>query len=394
MIKKMEILASKRLEHFSTGIFADLNEKRLELENKGRKIYNFSIGTPDFLPSEHITRAISAAAADPKNYGYSLRDMPELLNAVKNYYEKRFGVSVETDEITSVCGTQEGMAHLGMALLSEGDTAIIPNPGYPIFETGVYLGGAKPYFYPLTKENEFLPVFSDIPEEIAKKAKIMIISYPYNPVCAVAPDRIYEEAISFAKKYNIMIIHDNAYSDIIYDGKKGDSFLSLEGAKEVGAEFFSLSKSFNVTGCRISFLVGNKKIVDALKLLRSQFDFGMFKPFQIGAIAALNGSLDEVKKQCALYEERRNVFCGGLRDIGWNVPDSRGTMFVWAPIPDNFKDSREFCLELMERAGVVCTPGGAFGDLGDRYVRFALVYPPEKLKEAIKAIEDSKIISK
>lgn len=390
----MDITASKRLEHFSTGVFADLNEKRLELEKKGRKIYNFSIGTPDFLPQEHIVKTISEASRDPKNYGYSLRDMPELLEAVQEYYKKRFGVDLNTDEITSVNGTQEGMAHLGMALLSDGDTAIIPNPGYPIFETGVYLGGGKPYFYPLTKENGFLPVFSQIPKDVAKSAKMMVISYPYNPVCAVAPDEIYEEAIKFAKKYNIIIIHDNAYSDIIYDGKKGGSFLSFGGAKEVGAEFFSLSKSFNVTGCRISFLVGNKKIVDALKLLRSQFDFGMFIPFQLGAISALKGSLDGVKKQCELYEERRNVFCGSLREIGWNVSDSKGTMFVWAKIPDSYKNSKEFCMALMEKAGVVCTPGGSFGDLGDRYVRFALVFPPEKLKEAVKEIEKSGVLSK
>lgn len=388
----MEIIPSKRLNHFQTGIFADLNQKKMELEKKGRKIYNFSIGTPDFLPEQHITKAISEACADPKNYGYTLIDLPEMLQAVKDYYMKRFGVSVETDEIASVCGTQEGMAHLGMALLSDGDTALIPNPGYPIFETGVYLGGAEPYFYPLTKENNFLPVFSHIPEDVAKKAKIMVISYPYNPVCTVAPDDIYEEAIAFAKKYNIILIHDNAYSDIIYDGRTGGSFLQYEGAKEVGAEFFSLSKSFNVTGCRISFLVGNKKIIDALKLLRSQFDFGMFKPLQLGAIAALKGSLDGVNNQKKLYEERRDVFCQSLRDIGWNVPDSEGTMFVWAPVPDKFKDSKEFCMELMEKAGVVCTPGGSFGDLGNRYVRFALVLPPEKLKEAVSAIKESGLL--
>lgn len=388
----MNIVPSKRLDHFATGVFADLNEKKLQLEAKGRKIYNFSIGTPDFVPEKHIMDAISQACLKPENYVYSLRDMPELLEAVKDYYKERFGVSLKTDEITSVCGTQEGMAHLGMALLSQDDTALIPDPGYPIFETGVYLGGGKPYFYPLKEENGFLPVFSEIPQDVAEKAKIMVISYPYNPVCAVAPKEVYEEAIKFAKKYNVIIIHDNAYSDIIYDGEKGGSFLSFPGAKEVGAEFFSLSKSFNVTGCRISFLVGNKKIIDALKLLRSQFDFGMFIPFQIGAIAALKGSLEGVKKQCKLYEERRNVFCGSLREIGWNVPDSKGTMFVWAPVPKRYKSSKEFCMELMEKAGVVCTPGESFGELGKKYVRFALVLPPEELKKAVEEIKNSGVL--
>lgn len=388
----MNITVSDRLDNFTTGVFADLNEKKLELERQGRKIFNFSIGTPDFEPAPHIVEAISEAACDPKNYIYSLRDLPELLTAVSKYYKKRFNVEVSEDEITSVCGTQEGMAHLGMALLSCGDTAIIPNPGYPIFETGVILGGAKPYFYPLKGENDFLPVFSDIPEDVAKQAKLMILSYPYNPVCAVAPDKVYEEAIEFAKKYNIIIIHDNAYSDIIYDGNEGGSFLRFPGAKEVGAEFFSLSKSFNVTGCRISFLVGNKKIIDALKLLRSQFDFGMFLPIQIGAIAALEGELSGVEKQKKLYEQRRDVFCQSLRDIGWDVPDSQGTMFVWAPIPPKFESSKEFCMELMEKAGIVCTPGEAFGSMGKKYVRFALVFPPEKLREAVLVIKESGIL--
>lgn len=388
----MNIEWSNRLNHFSTGIFADLNEKRLKLEAEGKKIFNFSVGTPDFLPPAHITEAISEAAKNPENYGYSLRDLPELLEAVKEYYQKRFGVMVETDEITSVNGTQEGMGHLGMALLSDGETAILPNPGYPIFETGVYLGGGVPYYYPLTKENGFLPVFEDIPEDVARKAKMMVISYPYNPVCKTAPDEIYEKAIAFAKKYNIIVIHDNAYSDIIFDGKTGGSFLRFDGAKEVGAEFFSLSKSFNVTGARISFLVGNKKIIDALKLLRSQFDFGMFIPLQLGAIAALRGSLDGVKKQCQLYEERKNVFCESLKDIGWEVPGCDGTMFLWAPIPEKYRSSKQFRLDLMEKAGVVCTPGAAFGEQGEGYVRFALVAPPEKIREAVKSIQDSGIL--
>lgn len=388
----MDIQQAKMLDHFQTGIFAALNEKKEEMVASGRKVYNLSVGTPDFEPAPHIVEALAEAAKDPKQYVYALRDLPEMLEAVKDYYLERFGVSVETDEITSIHGSQEGIGHIGMALTSPGDMAILPNPGYPIFEVGAYLGGADMYFYPLLEKNHYLPVFQDIPEEVARKAKFMILSYPYNPVCAVGTKEVYEEAIAFARKYNIIIIHDNAYSDIIYDGEVGGSFLSYEGAKEVGVECFSLSKSFNVTGCRISFVVGNKKVVDAVKLLRSQIDFGMFLPIQKAAIAALRGPRDGVKKQCMEYQKRRDALCGGLRRIGWNVPDSKGTMFAWAPIPPKYSSSQEFCLDLMDKTGVICTPGSSFGTLGEGYVRFALVLPVNVLEEMIDVIDQSGIL--
>lgn len=390
----MEIKQAKMLDHFQTGIFAALDQKKDEMIKSGKKIYNLSIGTPDFKPQQHIMDALVEAAKDPSQYVYALKDLPELLCAVKDYYKERFGVEVETDEITSIHGSQEGIGHIGMALTSPGDVAILPNPGYPIFEAGAYLGGAEMYFYPLTAENDFQPDFAAIPEDVARKAKFMILSYPYNPVCAVAKPGLYEEAIKFAKKYNIIIIHDNAYSDIIYDGREGGSFLSYEGAKEVGVECFSLSKSFNVTGCRISFVVGNKAVIDAIKLLRSQIDFGMFLPIQKAAIAALRGPKDAVKEQCAEYERRRDALCGGLRSLGWNVPDSQGTMFAWAPIPEGFASSEEFCMELMEKTGVICTPGHSFGSLGEGYVRFALVLPVDVIEEMIEVIDKSGVLKR
>lgn len=388
----MEIRQAEMLNHFETGIFAALDEKKEEMMKSGKKVYNLSVGTPDFKPQQHIMDALVEAAKDPAQYVYALRDLPELLEAVKEYYHERFGVEVETDEITSIHGSQEGIGHIGMALTSPGDAAIIPNPGYPIFEAGAYLGGAELYFYPLTAENHYLPEFDKIPENVARNAKFMILSYPYNPVCAVGTPEMYREAIAFAKKYNIILIHDNAYSDIIYDGVEGGSFLSYEGAKEVGVECFSLSKSFNVTGCRISFVVGNKQVVDAIKLLRSQIDFGMFLPIQKAAIAALRGPRDAVKAQCAEYQRRRDALCGGFRKIGWDVPDSKGTMFAWAPIPPKFKTSEEFCMALMEQTGVICTPGHSFGSLGEGYVRFALVLPVETIEELIDVVDKSGIL--
>lgn len=389
--KNSEIKA-RRLNHFQTGIFAELDEKKEAMIKQGRAIYNLSVGTPDFTPPKHVVDAVLEAASRPENYKYSLRDIPELLQAVSDYYKRRFGVDISTDCITGVHGTQEGIGHVGMALLDEGDLVLLPNPGYPIFEAGSYLSGAKIYFYDLREENNFLPVLSDIPEEIAKQAKLMIVSYPYNPVCRIAPRSFYEELVEFAKKYNIFVIHDNAYSDIIFDGKTGQSFLSVPGAMDIGAEFFSLSKSFNVTGARISFMLGRKDAVDALKLLRSQLDFGIFLPIQYGAIAALEGSNDFVKEQCREYQRRRDALCGGFRRIGWNVPDSEGTMFVWAPVPKGYDSSRQFCMAMMEKAGVLCTPGDAFGSLGEGYVRFALVLSVEELSNVVDAVEQSGVL--
>lgn len=390
----MNIEASKRLQHFQTGIFAALNEKKDALVKSGKKVYNLSVGTPDFPVAEHVKQALIKAAENPDNFHYSLKDLPEMLEAVKAYYQRRFGVEISTDEITSVNGSQEGIAHIGMALCNPGDVVLLPNPGYPVFEVGAYFGYAEQYFYDLKEENNFLPKFEDIPEDIAKRAKYIMVSYPYNPVCAVATKEFYEELITFAKKYNIIIVHDNAYSDIIYDGVYGGSFLEYPEAKEIGVELFSLSKSFNLTGARVSFLIGNKQVIDAVKLLRSQYDFGMFLPIQHAAIAALTGPLDGVKAQCAKYQERRDALCKGLRSIGWDIRDSEGTMFAWAKIPAGFHSSQEFCIELMEKTGVICTPGDAFGSMGEGYVRFALVLPVEVINEMVTVIDQSGILKK
>lgn len=388
----MTLETADRLNHFQTGIFAALNEKKEEFLKTGRKMYNLFIGTPDFPVAPHIQQALIDAAADPENWHYALRDTPEMLDAVVKYYKKRFNVDITPDEIMSVSGSQEGVAHLGMALCNPGDVVLLPNPGYPIFEVGAYLGDSELYFYELKEENHFLPEFSNIPEDIAKRAKYIMVSYPYNPVCAIAPDKFYDELMEFARKYNIIVVHDNAYSDIIYDGNYGGSFLNHKGAKEQGIEFFSLSKSFNVTGARISFVIGNKEIIDAMKLLRSQYDFGMFLPIQKAAIAALTGPLDGVKEQCKMYQARRDALCNGLRSIGWNVANSQGTMFTWVRIPEGFKSSQDFCMKLLEATGVLCTPGSAFGSCGEGYVRFALVLPVEEINEMIRVIDASGIL--
>lgn len=388
----MKFHFAEHLDSFEAGIFAILNEKKEELLRQGREVYNLSVGTPDFQPAPHVMEAFCKACQDPENYKYSLVDMPELLDAVAGHYERRYGVHIEHDEIMSINGSQEGIAHIAMALCDAEDVVLVPNPGYPIFSVGPFLCGATPVTYDLRPENHFLPDFDSISEEVAKKAKFMIVSYPLNPVCVTANDQMYEELIRFAEKYQIIVLHDNAYSDIIYGGRKGGSFLAYDGAKDVGVEFYSLSKSYNLTGARISFVIGNQEIISKFKTVRSQIDYGVFKPVQYGAIAALNGPQDAVFEQCAEYERRNHALCGGLRRIGWNVLDSEGTMFAWAPIPDGYVSSEQFCMDLADKTGVICTPGSSFGSLGSRYVRFALVRDVPTMEKIVQIIDESGIL--
>ena len=375
----MNIEFSDRVGRFGSNIFNTLNEYMKERQKSGKPVYNFTVGTPDFTPDSFIMEEVSKAALNPENYKYSLGDSQELIESVINWYQKRYQVTLTPDEITSVNGTQEGMTHIGLALCNYGDIVLVPNPGYPIFEIGPYLSGAKIEYYNLLPENNYLPDFNSISKEVAKKAKMMIVSYPANPVCATAPNAFYESLIAFAKEYEIVIVHDNAYSDIIFDGARGNTFLSFPGAKEVGVEFNSLSKTYNITGLRISFLLGNSKIVHNFKTIRSQFDYGTSYLVQKAAIAALNGSQDSVMLHCKEYERRRDALCKGLEKIGMKVTKSAGSMFVWAQIPDGATGSSEYCMKLFSETGILCTPGNSFGTLGEGYVRFALVLPVDTI---------------
>ncbi len=390
----MEIQFARRMDHFEPGIFNVLDDRKNELIRQGRTICNLSIGTPDFLPEPHIVRAMTEAAADPNNYRYSLTELPELIEAVQGWYRRRYGVELARDEIMAVYGSQEGLTHIGLTLCDPGDIALVPNPGYPIFEIGPRLSGAKIVYYDLLPERGYLPDLSAIPEETARAARFMVVSYPMNPLCVTAPDSFYQELIAFAQRYHIVIIHDNAYSEIIYDGRVGGSFLRFPGAREVGVEFNSLSKTYNLTGARISFVLGNREVVSRFRRLRSQIDYGIFYPVQYAAIAALNGPQDSVARNRAEYQARRDALCGGFRSIGWNVPDSQGSMFVWAPLPEGYTNSVDFCYELLDRAGLLCTPGSAFGTLGEGHVRFALVRPVPVIREAVESVRRSGILSR
>lgn len=382
--------ASQRLDRFGAEVFASLNNKLLALKAQGKTIYNMSVGTPDFKPYDHVVEALTHAAQDPEMWKYALRDLPELKHAVCDYYERRFGVSGITPSMVQSCnGTQEGVGHLGLALLDPGDTILVPDPCYPVFEAGAKIADAKLEYYPLVAEHNYLPYVAGIDPEVADRAKYMIVSLPANPVGSVGTPEVYEEIIAFAREHDLLIVHDNAYSDIVFDGEPGGSFLQYPGALEVGVEFFSLSKSFNVTGARIGFLVGREDVVSAFAKLRSQIDFGMFLPIQKAAIACLNGPRDEVEAQRLKYQERRDALCDGLEDLGWERPNAHGSMFVWAKLPGGRTDSMAFCEELMEKAGVVVTPGASFGPSGEGHVRMALVLPPDQIALAVEAIREA-----
>ena len=382
--------ASQRLDRFGAEVFASLNNKLLALKAQGKTIYNMSVGTPDFKPYDHVVEALTQAAQDPEMWKYALRDLPELKQAVCDYYERRFGGSGITPSMVQSCnGTQEGVGHLGLALLDPGDTILVPDPCYPVFEAGAKIADAKLEYYPLVAEHNYLPYVAGIDPEVADRAKYMIVSLPANPVGSVGTPEVYEEIIAFAREHDLLIVHDNAYSDIVFDGEPGGSFLQYPGALEVGVEFFSLSKSFNVTGARIGFLVGREDVVSAFAKLRSQIDFGMFFPIQKAAIACLNGPRDEVEAQRLKYQERRDALCDGLEGLGWERPNAHGSMFVWAKLPGGRTDSMAFCEELMEKAGVVVTPGASFGPSGEGHVRMALVLPPDQIALAVEAIREA-----
>ncbi len=389
----MDIKFSKRSE-MGANIFTLLNQKRLQRIERGEKVYNLSIGTPDFPPAPHVMEAVSKAAQNPENYKYSLTELPELISAVQAWYDRRYGVSLTGEQITSVYGTQEGMAHIAMALCDVGETMLIPNPCYPIFETGPLLCGANVEYYNLDPQAGWAPDLEGIDPELAKKAKVIVVSFPSNPTCAVMPEGFFPRLIAFAKKYELIVIHDNAYSEIYFGEDVPTSFLDYEGAMDIGVEFNSLSKSYNLTGARISFLLGNEKIVQHFKAMRSQIDYGTFLPVQYGAIAALNGPQDYVAENRAEYRRRRDALCEGLESIGWHGAKSSGSMFVWVPLPRGYEDSDDFCMELVEKSGVICTPGSSFASEGKKYVRFALTMPCPQLKKAVQAIGTCGMIKK
>ena len=388
----INMMFSKRMEGLTSAIFSELDNKKNELLLQGREVINFSIGTPDIPPAPHIVKALQEAAGLTSNYKYAINDKSELIQAVIEWYGNRFKVKLEPEEIMSMMGSQDGLAHIALTLVDPGDIVMVPDPGYPIFSVGPSMACAEIYKIPLLKENDFLMDLDAIDSSVAHKTKMMIVSYPNNPVTAIAPPEFYEKLIWFAKKYDIVVIHDNAYCELTFDGIKGGSFLSIPGAKDVGIEFNSLSKSYNITGSRIAFALGNQKIIQQLRVLKSHLDYGIFLPVQQAAIAALRGPQDCVRETVQTYERRRDILINGLKKVGWSIDKPSATMFVWAPIPSRYSSSVDFTFELLEKTGVIVVPGRSFGQMGEGYVRIALVQPEEKILKAIGLIKESGIL--
>lgn len=384
---------AKRMERLETGIFSKLAEIKANRLAEGKSVVDLSVGTPNIPPSETIVNTLLEAAADRGNYVYAISDLPELREAVATWYERRYGVTLDPmHEVISLLGSQEGLSHISLAVADEGDVVLVPDPCYPAFADGPRIAGAELYFMPQRPENGYIIDLDEIPEEIARRAKLIIVSYPNNPTTAVAPPEFYRKLIAFAKKYDIWVLHDNAYSELVFDGVYGGSFLAYEGAREVGVEFNSLSKTYGLAGARIGFCVGNRELVGKLAKLKSNTDYGMFIPFQKAAAAAITGDQSCVITTREAYEHRRNVLCDSLTAIGWPVNRSPSTMFVWAKIPEKFDDSETFAMELVRRAGVIVTPGSAFGPSGRDHVRLALVQDEDKIHEAVAAIRESGIL--
>ncbi|MCR5592043.1 MAG: aminotransferase class I/II-fold pyridoxal phosphate-dependent enzyme [Lachnospiraceae bacterium] len=383
------MILSSKMNRFGVEVFTGLDIKRKELEERGRRVYNLSIGTPDIEPPEEVRAALNEASKEPGAWKYALYDLPEMTEAVISHYKKRFSVSLTPELVTSCSGTQTALLHVFLALCDPGDTVLLPDPGYPGFLAAAYIAQVCIQYYPLVKENGFVPDLSSIPEDVAKAAKMIVVNLPSNPLGTTAPSGFYDELAEWARKYDVFVVSDNPYRDMVFDGAKGESFLEAEGATDVGIELFSLSKTYCITGARIGFVAGNQKAIDAVRTIREHIDFGMFIPLQRAAVAALSLPLSYAENICSIYEERRDVFCGGLRSAGWDVADPKGAFFVWCPIPEGFSSSMEFCDVLLEKTGILCTPGPAFGSGGEGYVRFALVDDKEILAEAAYAIKES-----
>lgn len=378
---------AERMDCFGEGVFSSLADIRRQKEARGETVIDLSIGAPNIPPEEHIRRALCEAAADEKNYVYAISDRPELLEAAAGWYARRYGVDLDPgSEICSVLGSQEGLSHIALSVIDEGELVLVPSPCYPVFGDGPKIAGAKIWPMEQRRENGYVIRLDEIPEEVARKARLMVVSYPNNPTTALGPDSFYEELIAFAKKYDIIVIHDNAYSELVFDGESCGSFLQFPGAKEVGVEFNSLSKTYGLAGARIGFCLGNREVIARLRLLKSNMDYGMFLPIQMAAIAALNGDQSCVERTRKAYERRRDVLCESFGKAGWAIEKPKATMFVWAPLPGNYKNSQEFAMELVEKAGILVTPGSAFGESGEGFVRMALVQDEEAILKAAEAI--------
>ncbi len=367
---------------FGEGIFARLAAMKRQKLSTGAEIIDLSIGAPNIPPPAHVMQVLAQEALKPENYVYAITDSRELLAAAADWYRRRYGVELDpASEICSLWGSQEGLSHIALTLIDDGDLTLVPDPCYPIFADGAKLAGSTLFYMPQLKEHDYVIQLDKIPADVAARAKFMVVSYPNNPTTAVAPADFYERLIHFAKRNDIVVLHDNAYSELIFDGSTGGSFLSFDGAKDVGVEFNSLSKTYGLAGARIGFCLGNREVVKRVKLLKSNIDYGLFLPIQRAAIAALQSPREVIDATRAAYVERIDALIDGLNAIGWQIDKPKATMFVWAPVPKGFGTSEEFVTTLFDKSNVLVTPGSAFGTHGEGFVRMALVQTADVMRK-------------
>jgi aspartate/methionine/tyrosine aminotransferase len=381
---------AQRLRPLQSNVFADMDTAKAQARAAGRSIIDLSLGSSDLPAPAHITQAIADSLQDPSTHGYLLfNGTHDFRVVVAKWYEAKYGVPLDPHtEILPLIGSQEGTAHLPLAVLEEGDYALLLDPGYPSHMGGVHLAGGRIHPMPITAANNFLPVFADIPPEVLAKARLMVLSYPHNPTAAVAPLSFFQEAVAFCQQHNLVLVHDFPYGDLVFDGQKIPSILQADREKSCSIEFFTMSKSYNMGGFRVGYAVGNKELIAALRQIKAAVDFNQYLGILNGAVAALTGDQAIVATTVATFQDRRDAFVTAMQAIGWDVPLPTATMYIWAKLPATWtKGSVEFCRQLVAATGVAVSPGVGFGSAGEGCVRFALVHPPAVLRTAVTRIE-------
>jgi alanine-synthesizing transaminase len=380
----------RRIERMPPYVFSIVNDLKMKARRRGEDIIDLGMGNPDQGTPQHIVDKLAEAAQNPKNHRYSASSgIPKLRSAITDWYREKYDVALDpgTEAIATI-GSKEGISHLALALVGPGDSVLVPNPSYPIHPYSVIIANGDVRHVPMTLDGDFFHELSEAYKQTWPRPKAMMLNFPHNPTTRVVELDFFEKVVDFAKENNVIVIHDLAYAELVYDGYKAPSFLQVSGAKDVGVEFTSLSKSYNMPGWRVGFAAGNRKIISALTRMKSYLDYGMFQPIQIAAIIALKGPQECVKEIREMYRVRRNALCDGLQRIGWEVPRPQATMFVWARIPEKYRamGSLEFSKMLLEKAKVAVSPGIGFGEYGDEFVRFALVENEHRTRQAVRGI--------
>jgi LL-diaminopimelate aminotransferase len=378
---------AKRIEKLPPYLFAEIDRKVADARAKGADIISFGVGDPDLPTGDHIVEALAEAARDSATHQYpSYTGMPEFRRSIAQWYEKRFGVSLDPDEeVQPLVGSKEGIYHLPVAFIDPGDVALIPDPGYPVYETGTILAGGEPYLMPLTVDNDFTPDLEAIPGDVVKRARVLWLNYPSNPTAATVEKSFFDEAVAFCREHDLLLAHDAAYTEITYDDYVAPSVLETDGAMDVAIEFHSLSKTYNMTGWRIGWVAGAPKAIEAMKRLKTNIDSGIFDAVQRAGIAAIEGPQDYLKECVDRYRRRRDLLCDALKSMGVVVEPPRGSIYLWVPVPDGHT-SESFTAFLLEEAAIVVAPGTGYGPSGEGYVRFSLTVPDDRLEEGVERL--------